>query len=72
MELEITSNNPDAVDKAAASPPAATKAIIQGGKFATSGVERTIISRSILISLVSLSGLSSIRPLLSLSEKAKS
>ena len=27
MELEITSNKPEAVDKAAANPPAATKAI---------------------------------------------
>jgi Na+(H+)/acetate symporter ActP len=49
----IASNNPAAVDNAAAKPPAATMAITQLGKPAISGLANTIISLSTLtISLV--------------------
>ena len=47
MDVEMTSNNPAAVESAAASPPAATRAITQSGKFAISGFANTIMSRSI-------------------------
>ena len=46
MDDEITSNNPAAVDKAAAKPPAATSAMTHIGRFAISGLARTIISLS--------------------------
>jgi len=46
MEVEITSNRPAAVDKAAARPPAATRAITQLGNLAISGFARTVISGS--------------------------
>src|SRR6056297_1559882 len=52
-EEEITSNNPAAVDKAAARPPAAIKPITQAGKFAISGLANTIISRSTVNSFTS-------------------
>ena len=44
-------NSPAAVESAAATPPAATKAITQKGNFAISGLARTIISLSIYTSL---------------------
>ena len=43
----MTRRRPAAVDKAAASPPAATRAITHAGSFAISGLAKTIISRSI-------------------------
>ena len=43
-----------AVDKAAAKPPAATRAITQFGRFAISGLAKTMISRSTTSSLASL------------------
>ncbi|GIR87745.1 MAG: hypothetical protein CM15mP86_12040 [Gammaproteobacteria bacterium] len=43
----MTSNNPAAVDRAAAKPPAATRAITHPGSCAISGLARTIISLSI-------------------------
>ena len=46
-EVEITNNKPAEVDKAAAKPPAATKAITQAGKLAISGVANTMMSLSI-------------------------
>ena len=47
MEEEITRRRPAAVDKAAANPPAATKAITHAGSLAISGFAKTIMSRSI-------------------------
>ena len=47
MEEEITRSKPAAVESAAASPPAATRAITQPGNFAISGFAKTIISLSI-------------------------
>ena len=52
MDEEITNNSPAAVDKAAARPPAATRAITQFGYFAISGFAKTIISLSTISSLV--------------------
>ena len=46
-EADITKSKPAAVDKAAAKAPAATKAMIQAGNFAISGVASTIMSLSI-------------------------
>ena len=46
IEVEITNNNPAAVDNAAARPPAATNAITQLGKLAISGFANTMISLS--------------------------
>ena len=46
MELDTTSNKPAAVDNAAASPPAATSASTQGGRFAISGLASIMMSRS--------------------------
>ena len=43
---EIAINNPAAVDRAAARPPAATSAITQLGSLAISGLARTMMSRS--------------------------
>ena len=51
-EAEITSKRPAAVDNAAASAPAATKAITQGGSSAISGLAKTMMSRSIYTSLL--------------------
>ena len=47
-EVDITSNRPAAVDRAAAKPPAATRAMIHAGKFAISGLAKTIMSLSII------------------------
>ena len=44
IEDDIASNNPAAVERAAARPPAATNAITQFGNFAISGFAKTIIS----------------------------
>ena len=49
---EMTSNSPAAVDSAAASAPAASRAITQFGKSAISGLANTIISTSTSNSLV--------------------
>ena len=51
IDVEITSNKPAAVDKAAANPPAATRAMTQFGSLANSGLARTMMSRLIVISL---------------------
>ncbi len=48
---DITSNNPAAVDNAAAMPPAATSAITQFGNPAISGLASTMMSLSTLSSL---------------------
>ena len=47
IDVEMTSSKPAAVERAAASPPAATKAITQFGRPAISGFARTMMSRSI-------------------------
>ena len=49
---EITSNSPAAVDSAAASAPAANRAITQFGSCAISGLASTMISASTVSSLV--------------------
>ncbi len=43
----MTNNRPAAVERAAASPPAATSAITHPGSWAISGFAKTIISLSI-------------------------
>ncbi len=55
MDVEITSNKPAAVLKAAASPPAATKPITQLGNCATSGLANTMMSLSMVSSFVAAS-----------------
>ena len=47
----MTSSSPEAVDRAAASPPAATRAMTQAGRSAISGLARTMMSRSTYSSL---------------------
>ena len=47
MEEDMTNRSPAAVDKAAARPPAATRAITHPGNCAISGLAKTIISLSI-------------------------
>src|SRR5690606_28547748 len=44
IEVEITNRSPAAVDRAAARPPAATRAITQLGRLAISGLARTMMS----------------------------
>ena len=57
MALDIASSKPAAVDKAAASPPAATSAMTQLGSRAISGFASTMMSGSTLvISLLPASG----------------
>ena len=46
MEVDITKSKPAAVDRAAASPPAATRAITQFGRLAISGFAKTVMSGS--------------------------
>ena len=43
----MTKRSPAAVERAAANPPAATKAITHAGSLAISGLAKTIMSRSI-------------------------
>src|SRR5690606_40851763 len=50
-DVEITNSKPAEVERAAATPPAATKATTQAGKLAISGFANTMISRSTVISL---------------------
>ena len=47
---EIASNSPAAVDRAAARPPAATMAMTQPGRFAISGLARTMMSLFTVVS----------------------
>ena len=70
MDDDITKSNPAAVERAAAKPPAATRAITQSGKSAISGFANTIMSRSIYSSFELADGrleifLSPFRPLIS-------
>src|SRR5690606_37070003 len=46
IEVEITNNRPAAVERAAANPPAATRATTQLGRLAISGLANTMMSRS--------------------------
>ena len=48
FDVNVTVTDPAAVDSAAASPPAATRAITQLGSLAISGLARTMMSLSIL------------------------
>jgi hypothetical protein len=50
MAEEMASSRPAAVDRAAARPPAATRAMTQLGSLAISGLARTMMSRSTLVS----------------------
>ena len=49
MAEEMASNSPAAVERAAARPPAATRAMTQLGRWAISGLARTMMSLSTLV-----------------------
>src|SRR5690606_24394325 len=51
-EAEIPQSNPAPGDKAGANAPAATRAMTQAGRLAISGLARTIISLSMVISFL--------------------
>ena len=44
MDVEMTNNKPAAVERAAANPPATTKPMTHGGRFAISGFAKTMMS----------------------------